>query len=346
MPQDHPFIQLSQAKSPFFVGIDLSSTRLQAAIVDDAGQMLAKVSCPIQTAKNPNEVLRQAEEAAAQAIAKAGLQSSAIARVGLGLPSIVDAVSGTLGEVEGLSPDWVGFPICERFGSCLGLPVHIAHDTMAAAFGESWVGAGCNLPSLLLFHMGERVSCGVVYGEPSIDGLSNYGVESCHMIINMADDASLCTCGQRGHLAAYVSASALAACVQQAIERGEQSTLAEQLRQGQALKPERVAQAAEAGDAVALAAIAETARHLGVGIVNQMNTLDPDGFLLSGSMTFGGKDSPLGRQFMQWVKEEVSRRAFAALVEHMVIEYASLGENAVCIGAAGLARLDGKRNPQ
>jgi glucokinase len=232
---------------------------------------------------------------------------------------------------------------------------------MAAAFGESWVGAGCKLPSLLLLRMDDRVSCGVVYGEPSIDGTSNYGVESCHMIINMADDAAICDCGQRGHLAAYVSASALAACVKQAIERGEPSTLAEQLQQcqsqqcqsqqgqsqqGQVLTVERIAEAAAAGDAVALAAIAETARHLGVGIVNQMNTLDPDGFLLSGSMTFGGKDSPLGRQFMQWVKEEVARRAFAALIDHMVIEFASLGEDAICIGAAGLARLDGKRNLQ
>ena len=81
------------------------------------------------------------------------------------------------------------------------------------------------------------------------------------------------------------------------------------------LTPKLVAQEAEAGDALSLEIIAETARYLAVGIVNLMHTIDPNGVLLGGAMTFGGNETALGRQFLGWIKEEVARRAFPVLAE-------------------------------
>ena len=63
-----------------------------------------------------------------------------------------------------------------------------------------------------------------------------------------------------------------------------------------------LAHEAEAGDALSLEIVAETARYLGVGIVNLMHTIDPNGVLLGGAMTFGGHESPLGRQFLAWIQ--------------------------------------------
>jgi glucokinase len=141
-------------------------------------------------------------------------------------------------------------------------------------------------------------------------------------------------------LQAFIGADAVVNRVRQALACGGASTLSKRLNPGQTPTPELLAQEAEAGDALCLEIVAEVARHLGVGIVNIMNTLDPDGLLLGGAMTFGGNCTPLGRQFLQWVKEEVARRAFAALVEHTVIEFAALGDDAACFGAAGIARAD------
>ncbi len=96
---------------------------------------------------------------------------------------------------------------------------------------------------------------------------------------------------------------------------------------------------ASAGDVLSLEIVAETARYLGVGIVNLMHTIDPNGVLLGGAMTFGGQESPLGRQFLAWIREEVGRRAFPVLAQRTVIDFASLGGDAGYIGAAGMARL-------
>jgi glucokinase len=89
--------------------------------------------------------------------------------------------------------------------------------------------------------------------------------------------------------------------------------------------------------------IADTARYLAIGIVNLMHTINPNGVLLGGAMTFGGGQSPLGRRFLGWIKEEVCRRAFRGPAEQTVIDFATLGGDAGYIGAAGLARLEHRK---
>jgi glucokinase len=101
-----------------------------------------------------------------------------------------------------------------------------------------------------------------------------------------------------------------------------------------------VSDAAAAGDPLARDLIADTARWLGIGIVTLMHTIDPEMVLIGGAMTFGGDADPLGREFIDRVRDEVRSRTFPVLAEKTVIRYASLGGDAGSIGAAGLARLD------
>ena len=100
-----------------------------------------------------------------------------------------------------------------------------------------------------------------------------------------------------------------------------------------------VAHAAEQRDELALEIILETARYLGVGIVSLIHTIDPDGVVLGGAMTFGGGESELGRRFLERIRQEVRQRAFPVLAEKVQVDFASLGGDAGYIGAAGIARL-------
>ena len=74
-----------------------------------------------------------------------------------------------------------------------------------------------------------------------------------------------------------------------------------------------------------------------------MHTIDPAAVILGGAMTFGGDASPVGRAFIDRVRAEVRARAFPVLAEKTVIRFASLGNAAGSIGAAGLARLAARR---
>jgi glucokinase len=71
-----------------------------------------------------------------------------------------------------------------------------------------------------------------------------------------------------------------------------------------------------------------------------MHTIDPNGILVGGAMTFGGNATELGRAFLARIKQEVKARAYAVPAENTVIDFATLGGDAGYIGAAGIARMD------
>ena len=106
-----------------------------------------------------------------------------------------------------------------------------------------------------------------------------------------------------------------------------------------------IAQTAEQGDDFALEMVLETARYLGIGIASLVHVIDPAGVVLGGAMTFGGADHPLGRRFLDRVKEEVINRSLGPIADNLQIEYAALGGDAGYIGAAGLAATGVKVSP-
>ncbi len=342
MSQNNHFIARDQAQAPFFVGIDLGGTNVKVGVVDDLGRPLCRLTIPTQSQKGPEDAARRMGEAAREAIGKAGLEPSAVARVGLGSPGGIDAAAGVLVQMANFE-GWDNFPIRDRVSAHCGLPVTLANDANAAAYGEFWVGSGRDFHSMVLFTLGTGIGCGIIVGDLSIDGENGHGAECGHMIIDCTENARACGCGLRGHLEAYTSATAVVKRTREALRSGRPSSLNKRLAQQDELTPKVLAEEAEAGDSLSLDIIAETARYLGVGVVNLMHTVDPNGVLLGGAMTFGGHETPLGRQFLAWIKEEIARQAFPVLVEKTIIDFASLGSDAGYIGAAGIARLDYRR---
>jgi len=347
MSEDHSFISLQEARDPFYVGIDLGGTNTKVGVVDDTGRPLSWLSVPTEPEKGPEDAAARMGTAVKDAIAKAHLQLSDIARVGLGSPGTMDIPAGMLVEPVNLrgpnGDEWYHFPIRDRVSHHCGLPVAFANDAAAAAYGEFWVGSGRDFHSMVLFTLGTGIGCGIIIGDLSIDGENSHGAECGHIIVNDAEDARVCGCGQPGHLEAYASATAVVKRTRELLDAGRQSLLVARLAGGAELSPKLIAEEAEKGDELSLEMVFEVARYMGIGTVNLMHTIDPNGVLLGGAMTFGGRESELGRRFLARVKEEVDRRAFAVLAERITIDFASLGGDAGYIGAAGIARVEDRK---
>jgi glucokinase len=344
MPQETTqFIPLAQAKKPFFIGIDLGGTNIKVGIVDDLGRPMAWDGIPTQVSKGPEDASRRMGEAALLVAQKAGVDPADVARVGLGSPGTMDIPAGKLVKPANLK-GWDYFPLRDRVSHHCGLPVTFANDADAAAYGEFWVGSGREFKSMVLFTLGTGIGCGIIIGDLCLNGAHSHGGECGHAIIDCSSDARLCGCGRRGHLEAYCSATAVVNRTREALDAGRASSLSDHLAQGCNLTPILIAQQAEKGDKLSLDIVMETARYLGVGITNIMHTIDPEGVLLGGAMTFGAHSTQLGRAFLAEVKAEVARRAYAVLAEKTTIDFATLGGDAGYIGAAGLARLDYLKN--
>lgn len=342
MPHERRFIPLSDAREPFYVGVDLGGTNVKLGVVDDAGHPLAWRSIPTDPESGPEDGARRMGEAVQAVVADAGLTPDRIARVGLGSPGTMDIPAGMLIRPHNL-PGWFDFPIRERVAHHCRLPVTFANDGNAAAYGEFWVGSGRDFHSMVLFTLGTGVGCGIIIGDLLIDGENSHGGECGHIIIDYHDNARLCPCGQVGHLEAYASANGVIGRTEELLTAGRATSLRTRIDAGCELTPLLVAEEAERGDAAALEIVLDTARYVGIGAVTLMHTIDPHGVVLGGAMTFGGHESPLGRRFLETVREEVRRRAFPVLAQRIVIDYAALGADAGYIGAAGVARLEHKK---
>lgn len=333
------FISKQAARAPFFVGIDLGGTNIKMGVVDDRGQPLSWLTIPTHVEQGPEDAARRMGEAVQRVIEQAGLRREDIARVGLGSPGTMDIPAGKLVVPANLK-GWEHFPIRDRVAYHCGLPVTFANDATAAAYGEFWVGSGRDFHSMVLLTLGTGIGCGIIIGDLLLDGEHSHGGEFGHTIIDCDDDARVCACGRRGHLEAYASATAVIRRTCEQLDAGRPSTLHQRLAQGEEITPLLVEQEAQAGDALCLEIIFDTAKYLGIGMVNLMHTIDPNGILVGGAMTFGGNTTDLGRQFLGRIKEEIRQRAYAVPAENTVIDFASLGGDAGYIGAAGIARAD------
>jgi len=344
MTATQQFVSAAEAVGPFFVGIDLGGNSIKIGVVDDLGRQLSWLAIPTEIPRGPEDAAKRMGAAVGEAIRRAGLQPSAIGRVGLGSPGTMDLAAGRLIQPVNLK-GWEDFPIRDRVACHCGFPVTFANDADAAAYGEFWVGSGREFHSLVLFTLGTGIGCGIVLGESCVSGAHCHGGECGHIVIDFHDDARLCGCGQRGHLEAYAGALAVVARTREVLAAGRASALTGRLAAGEDLTPKLLAGEAAVGDEVSLEIILETAAYLGIGVVNLMHTVDPSGVLLGGAMTFGGHESALGRRFLARVQEEVRRRAFPTLAERTIIDFAVLGADAGFIGAAGLARLEHRKVP-
>jgi glucokinase len=337
MAEQRRTISLAEAEPPFFAGIDLGGTNIKVGLVDDQGRTLAWLSEPTEREKGGEAAAQRMAQAVLTVAARAGLKKEDIARVGLGSPGTMDIPAGMLLEPHNLG--WRNFPIRDRVSHYCGLPVTFVNDANAAAYGEYWVGAGAAFHSMVLFTLGTGIGSGIIIGDLLIDGEHSHGGECGHIIIDSAPSARICPCGQPGHLEAYASATAVIARTAEALEQGRASSLSARLSAGEELTPLLLAQEAQRGDELALEIILETARYLGIGTVTLMHTIDPDGVVFGGAMTFGEHSTDLGRRFLGRIQEEVKKRAFPVLAARTKIDYASLGGDAGYLGAAGVARL-------
>lgn len=323
---------------PFYLGVDVGGTNIKVGVVDDAGHPLSKTSLPTEPKRGPEAGLETMAAAGQQALAQAGLSWGNIRGVGLATPGTMDIPAGLLLEPPNLGPLWYNYPIRDRLAERLGIQTVLQNDANAAAYGEFWGGRAREARSLVFWTLGTGIGCGIIIEDMILEGAHSHGAECGHIIVEMTN-GRLCGTGQYGTLEAYAGARALIARCEEALAAGRGSSIDERIRAGAELTPKLIADCAEQGDPLCDELILQTARYLGVGTTTLMHTIDPEMVLLGGAMTFGRDDRPLGRRFIQELRDEVKRRAFPIPAARTKIEYASLGGDAGFIGAAGCARL-------
>lgn len=320
----------------YYLGIDLGGTNVKAGVVDEGGHSRSNVSRPTEATKGPEHGMKNIYRVADDAVSTSGVAWDEIAAIGVATPGTMDIPGGMLLHPHNL-PGWDDLPIRQLVANQFEKPTTLQNDANAAAYGEYWVGAARDVPSLVFWTLGTGIGSGIIVNDMIIQGEHSCGSECGHIIIDM-DGTRTCATGQYGTLESYASAKSLMARCQEALAEGRKSRLRDLANKGEEVTPLVISHAAEHGDELAEELVMDTARYLGIGTVTIMHAINPTMFLIGGAMTFGRHETPLGRRFLERIREEVHKRAFPIPAAKTLIDFASLGSEAGYIGAAGCAR--------
>ncbi len=262
-----------RAEAHFVAGMKLSDREHTAVIVDFAGNMIADDVIPRKPGPmSLAELLAAIDTLLERVCLKAGIPSSQLSAMGLGMPGFVDCVEGIVHWSSVLLER--GVPLAAVAGSRLGLPVTIDNDANLVTLAELWFGAGRGLSDFAVVTIEHGVGMGYVLNHRIFRGGQRLGMELGHTKVQL--DGALCRCGQRGCLEAYVADYALA--------REATTALNWEHKEGQSISVvlESLYDHAKAGNGAARSIFRRAGRYLAVGLSNVINLFDPALIILSG----------------------------------------------------------------
>lgn len=188
-----------------YVGIDVGGTNIKGIVCDQSGKLYAEDSVPTEARMGGDTVCKNIVSLVEKMLTSANLSLNEVAGVGVAFPGMIDGESGTVIFAGNLYLK--NYPLGEKLEKALNIGVRITNDANAAALGEAKFGAGQKYSDSLFITLGTGVGGGIILGGKLFEGNMSAGAELGHTVI--VENGRKCTCGRRGCLEAYASATAL-----------------------------------------------------------------------------------------------------------------------------------------
>lgn len=308
-----------------YFGIDLGGTFIKGAIIDESGKIVIKSKAPTECEKGADAVVENIAALCRELLIKSGMKKEDISAIGMGVPGMIDSERGFVVTSNNLG--WREFPIAEKLSRLTGLPVKTANDANVAALGEMKFGFGGVYKNIILLTLGTGVGGGIVIDGKLVEGNRGAGAELGHTVIEFGGEP--CTCGRRGCLEAYASATAIIRDTKRAMEAHKDSKLWE-IGSTDAVNG-KTAFDYYGTDEYAKAVVDSYIAHLACGITNMANIFRPDAIVLGGGVCAQGDTLLLPLQKL--VDENLFGRDLGPSVKVLT---AKLENDAGCLGAAAL----------
>jgi glucokinase len=296
--------------------LDIGGTKIAAGLADPGGALVYTAICPTPADASAEKVWAAVAAMIADALRAA---DGAVAAVGIASAGPIDLHSGTVSPIN--IGCWHGFPLRDRVAATVpGVPVQLGGDGVCMALGEHWRGAGRGARFLLGMVVSTGVGGGLVLNGAPYAGRSGNAGHVGHVVVEL--DGRPCTCGGRGCVETVAAGPSL---VRWARANGWSAP--------PGAGAAKLADAAAAGDAVALRAFHRGATALAATIASVAAVCDLD------LVVIGGGVAKSGRLLFDPLRAALADYARLDFLAGLRVVPAELGGDAGLVGAARLAGL-------
>ncbi|MDE7326788.1 MAG: ROK family protein, partial [Lachnospiraceae bacterium] len=223
----------------------------------------------------------------AAAVVAALCEEREVEMAGISSCGLIDSGQGKI--VYSNNIGWEDRPIAADFMERTSLPVKVANDAKCAALAEAVYGAGRAYGRVCMVTLGTGVGGGFVCDRSLPTGL--YGdADGIMGHITVERGGRQCTCGRKGCLEAYASATAVMGAYQE--------------KTGKNLTAKEIFMLAGEGEEKACEVLSEFRYYLGEGLISLVNVLRPEVVVIGGGLAASCT------LFIKEVEEAVNRYAF------------------------------------
>lgn len=323
-----PVIVHINGNAGFVVGIDLGHRNTNIIAMNLRQEIVYEQTVPSHSLNNDPKIMQWLKEILEVSVKEAGIKRRLLG-VGLSIPGIVRGR-------EGVSVTYLNFgdtSLRDTLRQRFKVPVHIEHDAKAMALGERWFGAAKDVQDALSLNVGWGLGLGIILDGKIYYGRDGYAGEFGH--IQIVPNGLRCYCGKRGCLETVASGMAIGREARTMIDKGAESILKEDSRgKTSHIDAAMVVKAAVKGDIFAIEILESAGRHLGRGLAQLINLLNPERIIL------GGRVSLAGKLFLEPIRSSAFKYALLPLGNNVEFVISSLGPKSGALGVAMLAMRD------
>ena len=300
-------------------GVDVGGTTVKIGLFSGDGKLEEKYEIATDKSDQGAHIIEHIAAKLEEIIAKKSYGILDCMGVGIGLPGPVDR-----GMILGcVNLGWGIFSVVEEFSKAFhNVPVYAGNDANIAALGEYVAGAGKGMKNMIMVTLGTGVGGGIIIDGRILEGANGGAGEIGHIPVN-PQEQDTCGCGKKGCLEQYASATGIV-------------RIAEKLRKenGNTALPagctaKQVFDYAKEGDELAMQAVEELGRYLGLALASCACVLNPEGIVIGGGVSRAGK-----------ILLDVTEKNFQTYVfkpcRNVKFSLAELGNDAGIYGAAAM----------
>ncbi|HEV2765140.1 MAG TPA: ROK family protein, partial [Pyrinomonadaceae bacterium] len=303
-----------------YIGVEISRATLRASLVTSEGAVAERREAALER----ESIVEQLARVVAQ-LRDSGARVSAL---GVGLPGLVNPETDRVIISTDL-PSVVRGDFHAELEKATGLRTELENDANAAAYGEYIAGAGRGSRDMFYVTIGRGIGGALVLGGRLWYGASGFAGEFGHITID--PEGVECSCGNVGCLETVASAPNIVRRAHERLYRDNTSSLS-MLAVNKDFTAADIAREARNGDDFAALMMERTGRYIGTAIAAVINLLNIERIVM------GGGVMEAGELILNPIIREAERRSFHPCFEATQIVAAALGNDAVPIGAAMLAR--------